>query len=205
MAVISALFDKYALSHLSTHLSKVGLIDDLYKLVTSNIWWQNSQMLDPSGHLFRNDATIAYQSIEEKIFTTYSENPNKNYVAEKTSKLVSLAFLLAKIGQKAARIQPATLEALTRLGRLEQALNRSTNNPDPIGHGKSLIFIGFAAFQEGQDSSCTALPSRPGRLCLSRRRSPRPSACLRSRSRAAGSRARRRSRPRSPRRAAAAR
>lgn len=158
--------DAYAFQHLSYHLFQAGLGDKLYHLVLSREWYQQSAGFDPSGWQYGEDIRRAFQAtvgqIETNLFTNYTGT-----LGTFLARPAVLAWLSASFGQTAKLLSIPVLEAMTRLGDVEQANRRAEMMPDPVRRAEAFIRIGEAAFALGRYMEAQATWTQAQELLLS--------------------------------------
>lgn len=149
MFAFTASNDKYGYFHLTKHLSRAGKISELYNLVTNSDWKKNSGDFDPSNNLYQNDINISIDSIKQHILSRGKDVEGID-LSQKLSWLTALCWISAQIGQQAIQVSHFVLETLSRLGEIQQSVDRAKKIPDPIRRAECLIWIGLSAFELGR-------------------------------------------------------
>lgn len=141
--------DVYGHRHLAEHLFRAGLQDELYRLVTSPIWHQTTGQFDPNGRQYIADIRWAFRAIEASLVAG-TESVRSTLLGKSSARLAALGWLSASLGQAAAQIPIPVLEAIGRLGDVEQALQRSESISAPMRRAQALTCIGSVAFDAQQ-------------------------------------------------------
>lgn len=162
----SPIHDKYGFQHLSYHLSQAGLSDELYHLVVSKDWYQQSIDFDPSGRQYGEDVRWSFQATVEQI-EAHLQTGHDSALASLLARPAALAWLSANFGQVAKPISTPLLEAMTRQGDVEQARRRAEMMPDPVRRAEALTRIGEAALTLGQHTEAREAWIRAQELLLS--------------------------------------
>jgi hypothetical protein len=150
MSLLITAIDKYGYFHLTSHLSRANKIEELFYLITNPEWRKGSWYFDASNRLYLKDIDISITSINQYIWY-HSKEFEKIELARSLSWLTTLCWISAKIGQQATQVSHFALETLSRLGNIQQTVDRAKNIPDPIRRAKCLIWIGLGAFESGDN------------------------------------------------------
>ncbi len=142
------LLDGYGYSHLTSHLARAGDVDKLYHLVTNSEWRRSSEQFDSSLRRYRNDVDIAFRSTENSLRSIIQAS-EREVLIEILSRLPTLSWISASLGQQATRQSPYLLEAIARAGNNTQALDRAANIPLPVRRAECMTWIGLSAFDRG--------------------------------------------------------
>jgi hypothetical protein len=117
-SVIWTEVDDYGLLHLPRHLAMGRLFPDLYELIEDRGWYEAKRDFDPSLLSYANDIELVLAHVER------SETPDLAY-------LVAYSLLLASVKSLLKQVPLETLDAMTQLGKSQQALRYLYMIPRP--------------------------------------------------------------------------
>jgi hypothetical protein len=136
----------YEIRHLAEHICHTSNTNLLYRLVTSDVWLSLSMNFDRSRQQFYSDVEWSYSDLAAKIPSRTLKDKDGE-IRKLLAQITALSWLSAYLRQSSGLLNHNVLEALTRMGEGEQALQRASLIPDPIQQATALIWIGFGAFE----------------------------------------------------------
>jgi tetratricopeptide (TPR) repeat protein len=157
---------EYGIRHLSYHLYKAGMSDDLYHLVVTKEWYQCSLDFASSGQLYSEDIRRAFLAAADQI-ESIVHTDKLSTIGEYLVRPAVLAWISASFVQAVKRVPLSVLEVMIRLGEIDQAIQRAETVPDPFDRAKALIHIGQIIFELGGHAEANAPWNQAQELLLS--------------------------------------
>ena len=128
----------YAFRHLTAHLSAAGEREALFQLVEDPDWYAASRAYDLSRRSYALDVERAVGAAEREGVDGLPE-------------VVGYSLLYATLGSLGTEIPPEALEAMARLGGVEQALGYAALMVEPEKQAKAYRLIGLVLWEQGKE------------------------------------------------------
>lgn len=159
-------YGEYGARYLSYHLHEAGMSDELYHLVVTKEWYQSSLNFAANGQLYREDIRRAFLAAADQI-ESMAHRDNLSTIGKYLARLAALAWISASLLQAVKRLPLSVLDAMIRLGDIDQAVQLVEAIPAVFDRARFLVSIGQTIFELGGHPEANTLWNRARELLQS--------------------------------------